>query len=456
VIQSAGSGPILSADWRQLAPALSEALARGIRNAVLDGQLRPAERLPAERRLAAQLGLSRGTVVAAYARLRAEGWLTTRRGSGSAIRVPATLRVRYAPLSIDQPGALLDLRRAAPAAPHDTYVASVHSALARSSGLLLEDGEPGPGLPRLRELIAARFTEERLATSPQQILITAGARAAMSLLVAHLRPRAAVVENPTFFGILSIVRQSASRISAIAVSPQGWNPRHINDAFSGLNGGIAMLVPDFHNPTAAVMSWETRKEIAEQARSAKVTIIANEVMRDLDLRDPPAPVRRIPGAIIVGSMSKTVWAGLRVGWLRGPASLIRELQLNPLCAACVPPPLEQLIACDLLPQLAHLTAQRAGELRHQRDYLVNALRQEGSWDFSVPQGGLWLWTRHARVSGDALAARAPDHGLALLSGSRFSLDGTLGNWLRFPFTAPVPTLRRALNLLHPAVAAMEP
>jgi DNA-binding transcriptional MocR family regulator len=246
----------------------------------------------------------------------------------------------------------------------------------------------------------------------------------MSLLVAHLRPRAAVVENPTFFGILSIVRQSVSRISLIAVSPQGWNPRHINDAFSGLNGGIAMLVPDFHNPTAAVMSWETRKEIAEQARSAKVTIIANEVMRDLDLRDPPVPLRRIPGAIIVGSMSKTVWAGLRVGWLRGPASLIRELQLNPLCAACVPPPLEQLIASDLLAQLAPLTGQRVAELRRQRDYLVNALRQEGSWEFSVPQGGLCLWMRHARVSGHALAARASDYGLALLSGSRFSLDGT--------------------------------
>jgi DNA-binding transcriptional MocR family regulator len=456
VIQSAASGPALSADWRQLAPTLSEALARGIRDGVLDGQLRPAERLPAERRLAAQLGLSRGTVVAAYARLRAAGWLTTRRGAGSAIRIPATLRVRYAPLSIEQPGALLDLRRAVPAAPHDTYLASVRSALARSSGLLLEDGEPGPGLPRLRELIAARFTAERLPTSPQQILITAGARAAMSLLAAHLRPRVAIVENPTFFGILSILRQSASRISSIAVSPQGWNPRHINDAFSGLNGGIAILVPDFHNPTAAVMSWETRKEIAERARSARVTIIANEVMRDLDLRDPPARVRRVPGAIIVGSLSKTVWAGLRVGWLRGPASLIRELQLNPLCAACVPPPLEQLIACELLPQLVSLTGQRTHELRHQRDYLVNALREEGGWDFNVPQGGLWLWMSHARVSGDALAARASDYGLALLSGSRFSLDGTLGGWLRFPFTAPVPTLGRALNLLRPAVAALEP
>jgi DNA-binding transcriptional MocR family regulator len=95
------------------------------------------------------------------------------------------------------------------------------------------------------------------------------------------------------------------------------------------------------------------------------------------------------------------------------------------CAACVPPPLEQLIACELLPQLAPLTGQRIRELRRQRDYLVNALREEGNWDFSVPQGGLWLWMRHARVSDDALAARASDEGLALLSGSRFPSTGHL-------------------------------
>jgi DNA-binding transcriptional MocR family regulator len=307
---------------------------------VLDGKLRPGEPLPAERRMAAQLGISRGTVVAACAKLRADGWVITRRGSGSTITIPAKLRLRYAPMSIDQPGAVLDLRRAVPAAPHDIYLASVRRALDRSSGTLLEDGEPGPGLPRLRELIAARYTADRLPTSAQQILITARARAAMSLLVAHLRPRTAVAENPTFFGILAILRQAAGNLSPVAVSARGWDARHLADAFSGRSGGIAILVPDFHNPTAAVMSWETRKEVAERARNAKFTVIASEVMRDLDLSERPAPVRRIPGAICIGSLSKVIWSGLRIGWIRGPASLMRELQLNPLCAACAAPPLE--------------------------------------------------------------------------------------------------------------------
>jgi DNA-binding transcriptional MocR family regulator len=204
LIQFQDNGPVISAGWRTLAPSLSEALAAGIRDAVLDGQIRSTDRLPAERQLAVQLGVSRGTVAAAFARLRAEGWLSTRHGSGSTVRIPAALRLRYAPLSVDHVGALLDLRRALPAAPHDAYMAAIRDAAARSPRLLLEDGEPGPGLPELRELIASRFTGQGLPTRPQQILVTGGARAAMTLLAAHFRPRAAVVESPTFYGIALI------------------------------------------------------------------------------------------------------------------------------------------------------------------------------------------------------------------------------------------------------------
>jgi len=435
-----------------LAPSLSEALAAGIRDAVLDGRIRSTDRLPAERRLAVQLGVSRGTVAAAFARLRAEGWLSTRHGSGSTVRIPAALRLRYAPLSVDHPDAILDLRRALPAAPHDAYTAAIHGAAARSPRLLLEDGEPGPGLPELRELIASRFTGQGLPTRPQQILVTGGARAAMILLAAHFRPRAAVVESPTFYGILAILRQPGRRLAPVTVTPHGWDTGQLQTAFGRASGGIALLVPDFQNPTGALMGKETRKEIAALASSTGVTVIANEIMRDLDLRQPPAPVPRIPGAVTVGSMSKSVWGGLRIGWIRGPARLIRELLLNPLCAVCMPPPMEQLIACGLLPGLDLLIRQRASELRRQRDHLAAALGGNSAWTFTLPQGGLWLWLRLSTISGDELAARAAAIGLALLPGSKFSPDGTHHGWLRLPYTAPPETLDKAAALLRQAVS----
>jgi DNA-binding transcriptional MocR family regulator len=440
----------LSPQWRALAPSASGALAAAIRNAVLDGTIPAGNQLPAERRLASQLGISRGTVVTALARLRAEGWLSTQHGSGSTVQVPDSLRVRYAPLQIDHADGLLDLRLAVPAAPVDAYTAAAQHALARSTRVLLSDGGPGHGLPELREQVAARLTGQGLPTRPDQVLITSGARAAMALLVAHLRPRAAVVESPTYNGILGIVRRPGCRLVPVPVTSEGWDEGPLRGAFGQARGGIALLVPDFHNPTGALMNAQTRRQVAALAASTGVTVIADEIMRDLDLRDPPAPVPRIRGAITVGSLSKTVWSGLRTGWIRAPARLIRELLLNPLCATCTAPPLEQLTASELFPELDALISQRSSELRSQRDHLAAALRDYTAWTFASPLGGLWLWLHLAHASGDALAAQAATSGLAVLPGSAFSADGTPGSYLRVPFTAPPETLSKAAAILKVA------
>jgi len=272
----------------------------------------------------------------------------------------------------------------------------------------------------------------------------------MTLLVAQLRPRSAVVESPTFHGILSILRRPGRRLIPVTVTPGGWDASQLATAFGHARGGIAMLVPDFHNPTGALMDPQTRTHIAALAAGTGVTVIANETMRDIDLREPPAPAPRIRSAITVGSLSKSIWAGLRIGWIRAPARLIRELLLNPLYPVCSAPPMEQLITCELLPQLDHLLRQRTRELRSQRDHLAAGLRQDSAWSFTTPPGGLWLWLHLAQTSGDALAAQAAAAGLAVLPGSTFSPDGTPGNYLRVPFTAPSGTLDKAAGLLRDA------
>jgi DNA-binding transcriptional MocR family regulator len=445
---------VLSPRWRDLAPSASAALAAAIRNAVLDGTIHVADRLPAERQLARQLSVSRGTVVTAFAVLRAEGWLVTRHGSGSTVQLPDSLRTRYAPLPVDRGGdGLLDLRLAVPAAPVDAYTSAAERALARSAGLLLGDGAPGQGLPGLRDQIAARLTGEGQATSPDQILITSGARAALSLLIAHLRPRAAVVESPTYHSLPGLVRRPGRRLVAVPVTAEGWDRDRLTAAFGQAGSGIALLVPEFHNPTGAQMDSATRAHIAMLAASTGITVIADEILRDLDLRDPPVPMPRIRGAVTVGSLSKTIWSGMRIAWIRGPARLIRELQLHPLFATCAPPPLEQLIASELLPSLDALIGQRTGELRARRDLLAGELRDEAAWSFTPPHGGLWLWLRLARASGDALAARAAARGLAVLPGSAFSADRSPGSYLCVPFTAPPDVLSRAASILKSAHVA---
>ncbi|MBG0812729.1 PLP-dependent aminotransferase family protein [Planomonospora sp. ID82291] len=443
---------ILPAGWRRPGSSLADSLAEALREAVLDGRIRVGDRLPAERRMAAELGVSRGTVTAALARLRAAGWLATRHGSASTMRLPPDVGERFAPLSADRPGAPLDLRRAVPAAPGEVYADAVRRALDRSARIFLEGGEPGQGLPELREAIARRYTGQGLATLPDQILVTSGARAALALLAGSLgRGRVAAVENPAYADTLAVLRRSGVRIAPLRVTTEGWDPGQLAAAFREAAGGLALLVPDFQNPTGALMDAGTRREVAELAARHRVTVIADETMRDMDLRDDPRPEPRIRRAVCVGSLSKTVWGGLRIGWIRGSAGLVRELLLDPLCGPCTPAPMEQLVACELLPRIEPVLARRRAELREQRDHLVRLLDGDDAWTFTVPQGGLALWLRLTGTSGDALVRRAASLGLGLLAGSAFSVDGTPVDRVRLPYTVPAGTLDRAVALLREAM-----
>jgi DNA-binding transcriptional MocR family regulator len=161
--------------------------------------------------------------------------------------------------------------------------------------------------------------------------------------------------------------------------------------------------------------------------------------------------------ITIGSTSKVLWSGLCIGWIRASAAQIRELLLNPLQARLAPPPLEQLIACDLLGDIASILAGRRAQLRAQRDHLAAQLAlpaeepgdgPSGEWTFTVPPGGLTIWLRLRHTTAAALAAGARQRGLALSPGPQFSTDRTLTRYVRLPYTAPPDVLTRAVTLLR--------
>ncbi|WP_051466603.1 PLP-dependent aminotransferase family protein [Actinomadura oligospora] len=437
--------------WRRSDATLIAALDRAVRDAVLDGRVRVGSELPAERRLAAALGVSRGTVTAALERLRDSGWVATRHGSASTVRLPPAAAERIAPLSATgEGGAVTDLRRAVPAAPQAAYLAATGRAMERAAPLLAEHGEPGPGLPELRASIAARYTREGLATRPEQILVTSGARAALALLAAHFEPRVAAVETPTFFDALRVLRGSGTKLAGVRVSSEGWDPDQLEAAFTAARGQLAYLVPDFQNPTGALMPQRTRRAVADLADRHRVTVIADETMRDLDLRDRPEPVPRIRGAVLIGSTSKAIWAGLRIGWIRAATPLIRRLQSHPLAGPLSASPVQELVAAELLGDLETVLHRRRVELRQQRDHLSGLLGHDTRWDFTVPPGGLALWLRLAATPADTVVERAGRSGVELTSGPRFAADATLTHHLRVPYTPPPDVLDRVAAAIDAA------
>src|SRR5215210_1081518 len=132
---------------------LPERLATALQRGLLEGRIALEARIPSERELAGALGTSRATVASAYAALRADGWLATRRGAGSVARLPRELREGMAPRDARTPAGAIDLRRAAPAAPVAAFHAAVADALAAITPQLTS-ADATQGLPELRARIA--------------------------------------------------------------------------------------------------------------------------------------------------------------------------------------------------------------------------------------------------------------------------------------------------------------
>jgi len=460
-VAARGRGPVVQnwtmtfasrlGEWRSAGGALAQSLARAVQNAVLDGQIPVGSPMPSERALARAMDVSRGTVVAGLALLRDAGWIETRHGSGSVVRLPPQLTTRTTPWSLDHAAGDIefDLTQAVTAAPYQTYLAAARRAVDRSATLLVDAGTATAGLPQLRGLLAERYTQQGLATTPSQILITSGAMSALTLLVDHLcdRRRPILVESPTYPGAIAVLRRSGAPLVSLPVDAEGW--RRVANLIRSSRANLAYLTPDFHNPTGALMPGDVRRHVGAHGDRHDVTVVVDETMRDLDLRTPPAAIPHVAGprVITIGSTSKVIWSGLRVGWIRASSALIRELLLNPLHARLSSPPLEQLIAHDLLGDLDEIVCERRTQLRTQRDHLVNLLDGNDAWSYTVPLGGLTMWLQLHNTTGIALAAQARRRGLALTPGPQFSVDRTLTNYLRVPFTATPEVLTRAIGLL---------
>lgn len=447
--------PVTLGEWRARSGPLASALADALRDAVLDGRMPVGGELPSEREMAVTLRISRGTVVAALDYLRGDGWIVTRHGSGSTIQLPPRLTERTAPLSAD-PGGVVDLRAAVTSAPYRACLAAVDRATGRFPANLLDDGACLGGLACLREAVAARFTATGLATRPEQIMITSGARSAIWLLVDrfHDRRRSVLVENPSYPELLGLLHKRGARLVTVPVTGGGWDQERLRDATASQRPGLAYLMPDFHNPSGMLMPGSLRTEMGALAARSDCTVICDETMRDLDLRDPAQPFPHLsgPNVITVGSASKLFWGGLRIGWIRARSTIITELLLNPLATLVSPPPLEQLIATELLTDEHEILPERRRQLRDQRDHLVGLLRQEPGWTFDVPPGGLCLWVRLGDQSGQQLTDQAKAAGLLISPGQWFSPDGTLLHHIRLPYAATPEILTKAVTLLRAASA----
>jgi DNA-binding transcriptional MocR family regulator len=436
--------------WRGSRPAQEE-LASALRGLILDGRIPLESPLPAERVAAVALGVSRTTVTKAYNRLRADGYLHSRRGAGSYASVPASAR------GADDafvPVGGLDLRVAAPAAPArlQELVADATGDLAR---WLDRHGYEPLGLPPLRDAIARRFTERGLPTRPEQVLVSNGALQALDLLVRAYgrRGRTALVEVPTYPVALDVFEAAGLRPRGVPV----WDVDALLAAAGRQQPSLAYLVPDFQNPTGAVMDAPARRRLARELSRLEWRVVADETFVELALdgQEPPSPFASFDRRVLtVGSLSKSFWGGLRVGWVRAQPDVVQRLAQVRAAIDVGTPVLDQLVAVRVLAELDRLVEERRAGALLRRDALARALRERlPDWRFDLPPGGLALWVELPRPGSTAIANRAREHGVHVTPGPRFGSAGVLERYLRLPFTLPVEQLERAVAGLADAAAS---
>jgi DNA-binding transcriptional MocR family regulator len=445
---SAGRGPLyllLAARLRQLIEA---------------GELPDGCLLPPDRRLASALAVGRSTVVAAYDVLRQEGRLARVQGSGTRVRAEPVLPITDAgrnPLFahlLDRPDdGVLHLTCAAPDELPPEFVLAHTRALAELTGGL--GIHPG-GAPSLRQALADRYTARGVHTTPDQILVTTGAQQAIALLTRLLLAPGDTVltETPTYPGAIELFRDAGAVLRTVPVAGAGLDVDAFAAAMRHDRPALAYLTPSFHNPTGSLLPAFERQRLGRIAGELRIPLIDDEVLVDLGFTERPVPVAAYaPDVITVGSLSKLVWGGLRVGWIRAGTGTVARLARLRTMHDLGGNTLSQLAATHLVNDIDAVRRHRVTLLRERHDHLVALLRERlPDWRFTPALGGQTLWVTLPDTDASTFAQAALRLGVAVLPGSAFDPAGGGRAQLRVPFVSAPETLTDVVDRLAAAWA----
>jgi 2-aminoadipate transaminase len=292
---------------------------------------------------------------------------------------------------------------------------------------------PRTGLPELRQWIAEYLRTDGADVPADNVLVTNGAKHAIELVCRALLDEgdSVVVTAPTYFSAIPILRSFGAEFIEVSQDRSGFDVSELASMLSRFARERRAMpkfiynVSDFHNPTGVTMPLERRQALVDLALRHKIMIVDDSPYRSVRFEGEPVPsVKSLDPedcVVHVGTFSKMLGPGLRVGWAVGaPALLARMAQLKTDAGSC---PLTQRMILSFVAagRLAEHTTRVQETYRAHRDRMMAAFKRElPEITYDVPHGGYYLWlTLPADMDGDALAQRAGDAGVTIISGSKF-------------------------------------
>jgi 2-aminoadipate transaminase len=449
--------------------SLTQQVADRFAAAIDSGELEPGEKLPPTRELAELVGVNHLTAARVYRRLAEQGYVTASVGRGTFVRTltPAGSaelgddwqlyalpehELSYSEqvladvmASGGQPG-LISLAVGWPSPrlyPTDELARITAEVFADEGGEALSY-LPAEGLYAFREQLAARGRRYGFADDPEEIIVTSGAKQGISLTArAVLEPGdVAVVESPTFAGLLDSLRQTGARVVGVPVDEDGFDVGQLERLLARHEVKLVALQTACQNPTGRDLSEERRARLAELAMERNFFVLEDRVYADASFgRDPARSLRGLaPGHVIyVNSLSKVVGGGLRAGWVaaRGPVrDRIAMLKLESDFHSAT---LIQHIAARWLATGAYDRHVEATQpfYRERRDALLAALERHlpGEYQADPPQGGHHVWmTLRRPLDERALYTEAARHGVAFTPGDAITAERRTQTSLRLSFS----------------------
>jgi DNA-binding transcriptional MocR family regulator len=461
-----------------------------IRDGILAGTLPAGFRLPPERRLARALGVNRTTVLNAYRELKAEALVDAHVGRGTIVqspdRAPASatigeempwqqlLRVQGPEardpilrdlLELSERPDVISLAVGLPAPeliPVDTFRPLI-DRLMDEVGPDLFQHCPTEGLTRLRESLSVWLATRGIVAAPGDVLMLSGSQQGLDLVARVLLEPGdtVIVEEPSYIGALQVFRAARARVVPVPMDEDGMRTDLLAATLERHRPKLVYTLPTFQNPSGAVMSLERRHHLLELAEQFGVPVLEDDPYWEIRFSGelPPSLKALDPDGRVIhlGTFSKILFPGLRLGFMVAPRTLLRPVALAKQSADLHASSLAQWLL-DAFLRGDHMTAhgeRLRREYRRRRDVVHDALDQaavEGlSW--RLPRGGFYLWCRlPAGAGGTRLVQAAAAAGVAFLPGRACFSHETADEFVRLSYSfAPPARLRDGAGRLAEAI-----
>lgn len=422
--------------------------------------LRPGMRLASIRRFADTHRVSRFTVVEAYDRLVAHGYVESRRGSGFFVRgpqarasaTPARRRpAETAPVTLDVGWLVRSMLGDLPARdmpgagtlPADwldaAMLAGAQREVARGGALLLGYGSPQGWMP-LREQLALKLAEADIVAPPEQIVTTCGVTHALELILQHFvrAGDTVLVDEPGWYLPFGRLARMGARAVGVPRQADGPDVAQLRALAARHRPRLFLTSSVLHNPTGTSQSAARAHQVLRAADELDFRVVDDDIYGDLHPGAAVEPAMRLATldglrrVIHLGGFSKTLAADLRVGFIACDAALARALTELKMLTGLTTPQWGEQVAHRVLAHgqyRRHLQRLRA-RLRPAREAALRALEPLGLRAFAMPAAGMFVWV-DAGVDTAPLAQAFLKDGLLLAPGSLFLPDQRPSTWLRF-------------------------